>query len=66
MSKVQIPNDDIPAEIDFIHGDRNRSERTGIGGARSTGAGVYTEVHEDAEHRATPMPVRAVDLCRYV
>ncbi|MGA8148795.1 MAG: hypothetical protein WB870_14685 [Gallionellaceae bacterium] len=22
--------------------------------------------YEDAEHRATPMPVRAVDLCRYV
>ena len=41
-----------------IHSDRSRSERAGIGGARSTGTGVYLEVHEDAAHRATPVPVR--------
>ena len=53
-----------------IHSDRNRRERADIGGARSAGTGMYTEVcryaARDAEHRATPMPVRAVDLCRYV
>ena len=49
-----------------IHSDRNRSERADIGGARSAGTGMYISVHEDAEYRATPMPVRAVDLCRYV
>jgi hypothetical protein len=49
-----------------IHSDRNRGERAGIGEARSAGTGVYMPVYEDAEHRATPMPVRAVDLCRHV
>ncbi len=36
-----------------LHGDRNRSERAGIGEARSAGTGVYMAVYEDAEHRAT-------------
>ena len=36
----------------MIHGDRNRSERADNGDARSAGTGVYTSVHEDAEHRA--------------
>ena len=50
----------------FQHGDRNRSEQAGIGEARSTGTGVYLTVHEDAEHRATPIAACAVDLCRHV
>jgi phosphoribosylformylglycinamidine synthase len=29
-------------------------------GARSTGTGMDTQVHEDSEHRATTLPVRAV------
>jgi ABC-2 type transport system permease protein len=49
----------------MIHGDRNRSERADNGGARSAGTGVYTSVHEDAEHRTPPLPVRAVGLFRH-
>ena len=49
-----------------LHSDINRSERFGGGGGRSTATGVYTLVHEDREHRPTPPPNRAVDLCRYV
>lgn len=48
------------------HGGRNRSERADIEGARSAGTGVYMPVHEDAEHRTTSIPVRAVDLCGHV
>jgi hypothetical protein len=52
--------------IQVGHGDRNRSERTGIGEAWNAGTGVYTSVHEDAEYHATPMPVRAVGLYCHV
>ncbi len=56
----------VDARPSLKHGDRNRSERAGIGEARSAASGVYKSVHEDAESRATPMPVRAAGLFRHV
>lgn len=53
------------ASTQAIHSVRNRSERIGTGGVRSTGTGVHMSVHENDAHRATPMPVRVVDLCRH-
>ena len=34
------------------------SERSEMQGALRTGTGVYIEVHEDSEHRATPQIAR--------
>ena len=52
--------------LEPIHSDRSRSEQAGIGETRSAGTGVYTLVHEDAEHRATHCMIGIGDLCRYV
>ena len=65
LQPISFKSDRLPG-LAVVHSDRNRSERGGTGGARSAGTGVYMSVHEDTEHRATPMQVRAVDLCRYV
>ena len=42
---------------------RSRSERAAAGCGRSAATGMYVVVHEDSEHRPSPDPARAVDLC---